>query len=209
MNTPYWIAILLVAIESVLVLTLVPGDWTEKVIQDERTLVMERLGSEYQEWADKEANRWYASTMIENNLYQTVYDFLIPTEERVKASTGMQQLGRGWFAWVEGRLQTLANVYFQFLSRYALLLAWLPYACIIFLPALFDGYNTWQIRRTNYSYPSPLIHQLSFHGIFFTLVALAALFLAPIVLDPLFIPFALILVSLMAGLVLSNFQKRI
>ena len=73
----------------------------------------------------------------------------------------------------------------------------------------FDGITSWRIKRTNFAYVSPLLHQLSTRGIACVVVGLVALFLAPLVLEPTLIPAGLMICCVMAGLMVGNLQKRL
>ena len=73
----------------------------------------------------------------------------------------------------------------------------------------FDGITSWRIKRTNFAYVSPLLHQLSTRGIACVVVGLVALFLAPLVLEPTLIPAGLMICCVMAGLMVGNLKKRL
>jgi len=208
MKTPFWLAVWVVITEALIVTVLVPGEWTQRVIEQESILLEQRLGSQEHRWVHDRSRRWYNTTLIESGIYKAVHDHIIPTKEEINKSHGMKNLGSIWFNWAERRLQALANAYYHILSRIALMLTWAPYFLILFIPAIFDGIVTWRIRRTNFSYPSPLIHQYSTIGLFYLFVGLVALFIAPIVLDPAIIPASIMFGCVMAGLMIGNFQKR-
>ncbi len=55
-----------------------------------------------------------------------MYQTLIPSEEERQKSKGMQDMGKGWFVWVKGRMEAFVNVIYQFYTRLALLAAWAP-----------------------------------------------------------------------------------
>ncbi|MFC1336960.1 MAG: DUF4400 domain-containing protein [gamma proteobacterium symbiont of Clathrolucina costata] len=208
MKQPLWLAIWIVAIEAIIVTVLIPGDWTARVIEQESELLEMRLGAEEHRWVHDRARSWFNSTLMESGVYQTALNHIVPTEEEKARSKGMEEMGGVWFSWAEGRLQAMANAYYHILARLALLLTWAPYFLILLIPAVFDGITTWRIKRTNYDYSSPLLHQYSTLGIAYVVIGMVALFLAPIVLDPTLIPAAMMIVCVMAGLMVGNLQKR-
>lgn len=208
MKKPFWLALWLIVIESVIVCVLIPGDWTAKVIEQESELLEMRLGREEHDWVHNRARRWFNSSLIDSNVYTAARDHLIPSEEQKKKSKGMEQMGNAWFSWTESRLQAVANTYYHILTRFALLLTWLPYFLILLIPSFFDGVSTWKIKRTNFEYASPLLHQYSTIGLGYLFIGLVALFMAPIVLDPTLIPVCIMLACVMTGLMIGNLQKR-
>lgn len=208
MKQPLWLAIWIIAIEAIIVTVLIPGDWTARVIDQESELLEMRLGSEEHQWVHDRARAWFNASLIDSGAYQAALNHIVPTDEQKSRSVGMEKMGTPWFDWAEGRLQAMANSYYHILARLALLLSWSSYFLILFIPAAFDGITTWRIKRTNFAYVSPLIHQYSVHGIAYIIIALVALFLAPIVLDPIIIPASIMIICVMAGLMIGNFQKR-
>ncbi len=209
MKQPLWVAIWIIAIEAIVVTVLVPGDWTARVIEQESELLERRLGPTEHRWVHDRARDWFNSSLIDSGIYQTVLNHIIPTKEEKARSKGMENMGKGWFTWAESRLQAMANAYYHILSRMALLATWAPYFLILLVPAIYDGISTWRIKRTNFAYASPALHQYSTKGIGLIVITLVALFLAPIVLDPTLIPAAMMIACVMAGLMIGNFQKRV
>ena len=209
MKQPLWLAIWMVAIEAIIVTVLIPGHWTERVIEQESELLEMRLGPEEHRWVHDKARSWFNSSLIDSGYYQAALNHIVPTEEEKARSYGMQEMGGPWFEWAEGRLQAMANAYYHILARFALLLTWAPYFLILLVPAVYDGITTWRIKRTNFDYASPLLHQYSTMGIAYVFIGLVALFLAPIVLDPALIPAVIMVTCVMAGLMIGNLQKRV
>lgn len=209
MNKPLWAIIWLIAFEAIILAVLIPGDWTARVIQKEAILLEERLGKEEQQWVHSRARRWFNDSLINNGLYKAAHNHLIPTQNQRDKSTGLENMGKGWFGWVEGRLQAFSNMYYHILARFALLLTWAPYFLILFVPAAFDGITTWKIKRTNFAYSSPSVHQYSTRSIGYILAILIGLFIAPLVLEPMLIPSAIMVICVMSGLMFGNIQKRI
>ena len=209
MNHPIWLLVWVIALESIIITVLLPGNWTASVIEQESELLEIRLGPEESRWVHEKARSWYNSSLIETGVYSAAYNHLMPSIEERRKSVGMKDMGSNWFEWVGGRLQSTANAYYHILSRFALLLPWAPYFIILLAPAIYDGIASWKIKRTNFAYTSPLLHQYSTNSIIYVLIGLVALFLAPIVLDPTIIPASIMVICVMAGLMIGNLQKRV
>lgn len=209
MKQPLWLALWIIAIEAIVVMILVPGDWTVRVIKEESQLLEKRLGAEENYRVHARAQVWFNSQVIDSGLYQACLEYFVPNEEQRSRSTGMEEMGADWFVWIEGRLKAIANVYYHILSRFSLFLTWGPYFLVLLVPAVFDGITTWRIKRTNFDYASPFIHRMSTMGLGYVAIGLIALFLAPIVIEPNIIPAAIGITCVMCGLMLGNAQKRV
>jgi len=199
----------LLAVELLVMLLLLPGDWTGRAIKKESALVEQSLGIEARDWIEEKASTWFRSSIIDSGFYAGMYDALIPSEQERLKSIGMQDLGNVWFAWVKERMEALSKAIYQFYTRLALLLAWAPYLLILFVPAVYDGLMTWRIKRTNFDYASPVLHRYSVRG---TLYVLSGMFIAlfvPVALNPLIIPIAMMLCCVLVGLTFGNLQKRV
>lgn len=209
MRKPWWLVVWLLIIELVVILLLIPGDWTEQAIQRESVLIEQRLGEKARVWIEEQASHWYRASVIDSGFYKGAYHMLIPTQAEMEKSKGMEQMGEMWFKWVEGRLKALAKLTYQFCMRLALLAAWAPYLLILLLPALYDGMMTWKIKRTNFDYPSPVIHRYSLRGTMTLTIGLFIAFFVPFALDPVIIPITMMVCCVLIGLTVGNFQKRV
>ncbi len=209
MKKPLWLVAWLLVIEILVILLLVPGDWTDKAIEKESALVEASLGSESRYWIREQAESWYQSVMIDSGFYEGMYYTLIPTEEQRKNSRGMENMGTWWFEWAKGRMEALANVVYQFMTRTALFMTWAPYMLILLLPAIYDGMMTWRIKRTNFDYASPIIHRYGIRFTGYLVLGLGIAFFAPIALNPIIIPIVMMICCVLIGLTMGNLQKRV
>lgn len=201
--------LLLFTIQIMLILVFVPGEWTERVIRQEAARTQQVLGGETQEWIQSTAQRWYDTSMIDSGVYRAMHSHVIPSPEERSGSRGMENLGDKIFAWAEGRLSAMMRVIFQVYSRVAMAMLWMPYLLILLVPAIVDGVMRWKIKQTNFDYASPVVSRYGIRGIFaIGQVGLIA-FVAPVVLNPLVIPMGMMLIAVMLGLTLANYQKRI
>lgn len=188
-----------------------PMGWASKAIEKEKSYVERHLGYKGSQSVFGDATRWHKSIVIDSGAYDATVDMLIPTAKQKKKSRGIQRMGtaEGWFDWVRGRIDTVSEVIHHTFIRVALLKVWSPYIVIFLIPAVYDGLMTWQAKRTNFSYVSPVLHRYGMRGIGLLGVVFVLLFFAPIAIDPIFIPSGLIIVCLLLGMTIGNTQKRI
>lgn len=192
-----------------MVLVLIPGDWTDRAIEREAILVEENLGSETRYWIKDKADHWYQGAVHDSGFYSGAYSLLIPTAEEKSRSRGIETMGDWWFQWLEGRLEAMTNVIYQFFTRTALFLAWAPYMLILLVPAIYDGFMTWRIKRTNFAYASPVMHRYSLRFTGYIIVGLAIAFFSPIAINPVIIPIAMMVCCVLLGISIGNLQKRV
>lgn len=209
MKKPWLLVAWLLVIELLVILLLIPGDWTDRVIKRESALVEQSLGIKTRNWIHEKASNWFRSSIIDSGFYQGMYHTLIPSEEERKRSKGMEEMGKGWFDWVKGRMEALVNVIYQFYTRVALLAAWAPYMLILFVPAVYDGIMTWRIKRTNFDYASPVLHRYSIRGAIWLITGLFIAFFAPIAINPIIIPMTMMTCCVLIGVSFGNLQKRV
>lgn len=188
---------------------LVPGDTADRTIITENRLMQKSLGENTTDAIRERADGWHESVVYKSGLYDGTITLLIPTEERRKASKGIETMGKWWFDWATGRVEAVSRVIHQFCIRASLVLTWLPYLLVLLVPALYDGMMTWKIKRTNFMYASPVIHRYSIRGIVFIGVVSMIAFFMPIAIDPSIIPVILMVACVLLGLSVGNMQKRI
>lgn len=199
----------LVMIQLAVLLVLIPSDLTQRAIEKETQYVQRSLGLHSQKWINDKAANWYQTSLIDSGVYESVYNHLIPTQAQKDASRGMEKMGGLWFDWVEGRLEAFGVIIYQFYTRLALLLMWLPYMLVLLIPALYDGAMTRKVKLTNFDYASPVVHRYSIRSVWVIATGMSVLFLAPIAIDPIYIPVALMVSCVLMGLAVGNLQKRI
>lgn len=209
MKAPFWLIAWLLIAEMFVILVFVPGHWTERVIEKESAMVQSQLGRNTVDWIDQKALNWYNISMWESGVYKTLHTLLIPTPEERASSRGMQNMGSQIFPWVEDRLASLMHVVYQVCARIALLAVWAPYMLILLIPAVWDGYMGWKIKRTNFDYASPVLHRYGIRGVLLVAQCLLIAFFAPIALNPIIIPLTMMVACVMFGLALANLQKRV
>lgn len=204
-----WLLCLALMLEIIIISVLVPGDWTGRVINKEKQMIQNQLGAEISHWIGQTSHHWYRSWIVDTQMEQSMRDFFIPTEEQRLRSKGMESMGGFWFVWVEDRIQAFFDVLYQVLTRFALLMVWLPFVLILLLPALWDGLMTWNIKKTTFDFSSPIIHRYSMLALSTGGILLVMGLFAPLAIPPGVLPSMIIGLALMAGLALSHLQKKI
>ncbi len=209
MTKPWYVVLSLLLLELCVILLLIPGPWMQQQVLKEADYVKASLGVETRDWIHGRANDWFDGAIVRSGLYEEMYRTVIPTEAEKRKSRGMENMGKEWFRWLEERMTATLAAFYQFLTRCALLLVWAPYMLLLLIPAVYDGWTAWKIKRTNFDYASPVLHRYSVRGSFILLVGLAITFIAPIALTPMMIPVVMMSACVLMGLAMGNVQKRI
>ena len=201
--------LMLVAAQLLIVLVLVPGHWTESVIEREAVKIHRYLGADSQQWVHETAQRWYDKTMIDSGVYEAMHRHVIPSPDERANSRGMENLGTTIFAWAEDRLGAMMRVIYQVYSRAAMAALWAPYILILLIPAVFDGVMRWKVKQTNFDYASPVVSRYGVRGVYVIVQAALICFVLPLALNPVIVPIGMMLAALMVGFTMANYQKRI
>lgn len=209
MNKPWYLVGLALALQLAVVLILVPGDFTGTAIEKEGRMIESSLGKETRDWVFGKSNDWFQMTVIQSGLKEGMYKTLIPTEEAKTKSKGLETFGNRWFDLAADRIESLMLLIQQFYMRMALLLIWAPYMLVLFIPAIYDGIQTWKIKRSNFDYASPVIHRYSARLIGYSFGAMLLMFFLPFPIPPTVTPVVLMVICVAFGLVFGNYQKRI
>ncbi|TFI47252.1 DUF4400 domain-containing protein [Diaphorobacter sp. DS2] len=209
MTKPWYVVVSLLLLELCVILLLIPGPWMQEQILKEADYVKSSLGVETRDWIHGKANDWFDRSVLQSGLYEELHRTVIPSDREKRKSRGMENMGHDWFVWLEGRMTAALAAFYQFLTRCALLLAWAPYMLLLLIPAIYDGWTTWKIKRTNFDYASPVMHRYSVRGSFILLVGLANAFFLPVALTPMLIPVVMMAMCVLLGLAMGNMQKRI
>lgn len=209
MKTPWWLIAFVFLLELLIVVILVPGRWTDRAIQQEMQLINQYYGRGTVSWAEGQAQNWYQRAMIDSGLYRAMRTFAIPSEQQKRRSKGLEEFGAPIFRWVEGRIEAVSSVVYQFMVRASMVKLWLPYMLLLLLPALYDGIMTRKIKQTDYAYSSPTLHLYSVRILLGTLLLLSLSFFLPLAVNPMLIPMCLVICCVCIGTAWSHTQKRI
>lgn len=209
MTKPWYVVVSLLLCELCVILVLIPGNWMQQQILKEAEYTKSSLGVETRDWIHEKANRWFDAVIVQSGFYEEMYRTVIPTEKEKQKSRGMEKMGNDWFVWLDGRMTAALTAFYHFLTRCALLLAWLPYMLLLLIPAIYDGLMSWKIKRTNFDYASPVMHRYSVRGSTILVICLLIAFLAPIAFTPMLIPITMMIACVFLGIAMGNVQKRV
>lgn len=207
MKRPLWLIIWVLLIEAVIVFALIPGNWMDTVITREQALLENRMGHAQSEWIRGKAYEIYRANLIDNGFYQIAHDHLIPPPDRVQAK-GWENFGKGYFAWLDGRMRALAKIFYHFSQRMVVMKIWLPYLLILLVPAIIDGICSWKVKREGFAYSSSILHRWAYAATGWVIAIQVAIFLVPYPVDPLVMPFQGVFMCIFIGIFLGNMQKR-
>jgi hypothetical protein len=204
----WWLAMLLL-LQLMVIGVLVPGDWAARVVREEPGLILHHLGPEAGARVLEKGNLWFQRWIMEPGIDIAIREFLVPNQEQRDRSTGLQNLGTPWFAWVDTRIEILMDVVQQVMNRLALLAVWLPFAGLILLPALLDGWMSRRVKQSSFDYASPILHRFSVVAGLWGGGLMILCLLAPFTLPHTVFPVLLCGIAMLAGLAVSQLQKRI
>lgn len=209
MKKPWYMITIIFFLEIMIIFLLIPGNYSEKAVEEEKQLISKYLSEDTSNWVTQKATDWYQITMIDTGVYESMYRHLIPNDTEKARSKGMEELGRGIFEWVLGRLEAFTNIVYQFLARFAMFVMWFPYILIFLIPAMYDGLMVREIKKTNFRLASPVVHRYSFRMVGLLVFGLITLFFVPIAVNPIIIPFIMLGICVFLSFTVSNFQKRV
>lgn len=209
MKRPFLAMVLIFCLELFTIVVFLPGNFASRLVLSETSMIQSHMGDRTLVWVTNQADSWYQDILIDSGAYDAVRDLFIPTETERARSGVMQDVGSPWFSWLDSRLETVGILLYQVMIRVAILKMWAPFVLILLVPAAYDGYMIWRVKRTGFDYASPLLKHYSLNSIFILSIGLLVAFCLPFPLEPYIIPFVMMLSSLLIGVAISNTAKRI
>lgn len=154
----HWLA-WLILIEIGMVILVIPQSWLDTLTRSEAVQNRAQIGRVSGDWVEQRGAHLFEQSIVATGILESVRRFVLPTEEEMANSRGMQNFGRhGWFPYVSGRLQAVEVAMRRMFSRLVMFYFWLPIAPLVVIPAVFDGMMTWRKRQYSFDYASPLVH---------------------------------------------------
>ena len=197
----------LVLAEMVLLAVFISPEYAMKQINDERLSVYETLGSEQLKTIDERTERMYGQYIIDWGVRDWVYEIYMPKYMTQKSAN--HEKNEEFRGVMSKRLEGLFRSIYSLVQRISILAAWTPFALLILLPSLIDGYNKRKIKTYTYGYTSPVRYSAAYQltiGAFMVLPAYVAL---PVTL-PAWLPMIwAIFTGLTMNLLFSNIQKQL
>lgn len=202
----FWV--FLWVLQILLIGVVVPGDWLEKQVEEERRMTFTWLGRETVEdmieKTDENFESWFEQTGVVSASFA-----LIPTREQRENSTGMQNMGSELWPYIEGRIRIMWVTVYQALQRLSMIAMWLPYLLPALLPAVVHGLCAREIKKVSYGYASPVVYHSAGHVIALLVVAPLFYVTAPFGIHPAAILFWGIALSFALLAMIANVQKLI
>lgn len=82
MKLPLWLCAWLLALELVIILLLVPGGWTDHMIQQESALIKQQFGAQGSQWIEEQASKWFQSSMVDSGIYPGIRHAFLPRHKK-------------------------------------------------------------------------------------------------------------------------------
>lgn len=207
-KTGWPIMAILVALQIIIVLTLVPNSWMARIQARERALLVGVLGRPAAEWVAAKGYDWYMAAFFNSGAVNATYGLLLPDPARPDAK-GFERGGTAWFQYMEGRLKSFWTAVALMTGRLAMAVLWLPYMTFLAIPAVLDGMMMWRAKREGFAFSSPVVHRYSMRACY-ALACLSVVSLTvPVALHPLLFPALLFAAVLSLGFVASSMPRRI
>jgi hypothetical protein len=182
-------------------------DWLTLV---ERQWSLAELGLNATLWIEKSGFGAYATIFRDTGVERNVYEFFLPTQDKIVESRGPEALGANlYFPMIKAGLDAVFGSLQRLFVRLAAVVLWLPVVPLFLVPAVLDGMMNWRRKQYTFDYPSPLVHGYAAATAKWLLVGLPMALLLPVPIPPLLAPFFFIAVSLLLMLVASHTMKRI
>lgn len=178
--------------------------------ETESIMAWRSLGGESAAWIEATGDRWYMALFEFSGVHDAVRDFVVPTEQEVARSRGLEGLGQSVvFPYLETCVEGLFHSLRTLCWRLATLVVWLPLAPMVAVPALIDGMLRWRIRQYTFDYASPLVHTVAIKGILGMFLFLPFYLFLPVPLSPWVPPLAMMGAALLLAVTAAHTQKRI
>ncbi|WP_293689039.1 DUF4400 domain-containing protein [Thiolapillus sp.] len=204
----FFIGMLLLLVEVLIVSAVVKQSWIVQNIQEE-TFKNERVfghqtAQNIRKRADDIYTRWFVKTGIQDSLYQ----MLLPQNNH-SGGLDLGPVSDSVFSHVEGSLGTFWAVVYQIIVRLQVWWMWLPAALLLIIPAIIDGVMMRKVKIVAHLTSSSIRLKYATLTIVISLFMMTAALVSPFAVNPL-LPLILILCCiLMFSVILANVQKDI
>ena len=205
------IMLVLLLLQILVVGVLVPSDFIERQIQNERSMAESWLGQGVAEHVDQRTEAAYTTTLVETGIIQGVHNHLTVDERERGQSDGhsLEGVAETVFPYTESRLEVLWATLYQSFYRAHMILTWIPYLLPIWIPVIWQGVINRRIKQVSYGYASANRYHLSFMAVLLLLALIPFYLFAPVAVPPAFIPaWGMVLAAVMLVLI-THFQKMI
>jgi hypothetical protein len=206
-NWPWWVA---APALYLVIICLVPLDWVERQVVQERQIYVAHLGGETAVELITVANQRYQRWFEESGVHAAIRNAMIPSDEERQASKGLENLGSATvFPYFESRVDAFHMICYIAILRGSSLVIWWPLLVPMMLAAMNDGYQAWRKKRYTFEYTSPLLHRSAWRTFVYLPAMLWIFLIIPIVISPMVMPMLCGVFAGLAMLFIRNTQKRI
>lgn len=183
--------------------------YIQRETKNELDLIESNLGASASYYVEDNTNLWYDKIVTENNLYNIVYHFFIPTKEERDKSKGIERMGDEVFDWMAKVIASAFDLFYWVIHRAVVLNLWLWQLTPAILLAFVDGYFVRKIKQTNFDFSSPAVHQYAWRLAGWGLAAMLIIFFWPKAVSPNYVPAGIAMIGIALGLSVGHIQKRI
>ena len=191
-----------------LLLTLVPVQWTEEVIEKEREMILSVYGEATALWIDGYVGDYYGRLFKDTGVQSAIYGYF----DFAKADQRTPELAKfgdpvfDYFSTILDRCFIHMELLLQ---RWVQLQLWLFPLLLAWVPLLMDGYVRWNIRQTNFTFASPILFGYALKAAGLLIMVTMMVNLLPWTLPPALLPLLLFGGCILAWVALSQMQKRL
>lgn len=202
MKSPFFTLVLALILNATLVLFLVPVTWLQSTVNKESKALVDYIP---QSGVLESTNSRFTGYIIDSGLLSSLQDHFLPVQvEQV------ERIGDNVYVpYMANRLEAFQYFSYQVILRLSAILEWLPYVVFMLFPAIYDAFNVWEIKKTNFDFNSPIIHWISMTTAEWTTGLMLLLICLPFALSPLVIPIYLFIMCMVITFALSHTQKRL
>ena len=195
-------------LQIILVGVLVPSNWLEGQITNERQMTADWLGRDTLIDLVGKADNTFTTVFEETGLVEASYA-ITPTITQRQGSAGIEDLGDTIWPYVEGRIQVMWVTVYQGVQRLAMIRLWIPYLLPLFIPAFIHGMCVREVKKVSYGYASPVVYHAALQ-VFSLLMFLPLFYVSlPISIHPSMVLAWGIALSICFVFISSNIQKQV
>jgi len=210
MTNGRYTAFIIMFITLVLALLILFGkEYVLEQMEEERQITSRVLGDTAEQAIYAQSYVLYESLFKKTGVMNASFSLIAPTESQRRRSAGLEGLGEAYFEHSVNRLTVFWNSVFQATYRGVLLFHWLPYMLPLFIPAIFDGLMSREIKKHNYGYASSVRYHMGVHVLITVFLIVPIYLLMPFAITPLVIPAIGFLQAIVLMVTAANLQKQI
>lgn len=195
-------------IQIVLIGSLLPGDFLQSQILDERKMTSDWMGLTTMTELVKSSDASFNSKFVDTGIVRGSYR-IIPNHEEKMNSAGLNDLGDWLWNYVGSRIEVFWLTVYQAVQRWNTLMMWIPYLLPVFMPAVIHGLCVREVKKVSYGYASPVVYHSAGHALAFILALPLFYITSPISIHPAAIFVWSVMFSLVVLTLTSNIQKQI